>query len=56
MTIYRIHVALLDIDPLIWRRIEVSSRTTLREFHRILRIAMGWTGSPLHEFLVGKQR
>ena len=56
MAIYRIHVALLNIDPPIWRRIELSSQTTLRQFHRILQIAMGWTNSHLHEFLVGKQR
>ena len=56
MTIYRVRVSLLDIEPPIWRRIELSSQTTLRQFHRILQIAMGWENSHLHEFLVGLQR
>ncbi len=42
MLIYRVHVAVIDIEPPIWRRIELSSRTTLKQFHRILQIAMGW--------------
>ena len=54
MAIYRIHVSLLDIDPPIWRRIELSSRTALRQFHRVLQIVMGWENYHLHEFLVGK--
>jgi hypothetical protein len=56
VAIYRIHIALLDTKPPVWRRVELSSRTTLRQFHRILQIAMGWSNSHLHEFLVGKQR
>ena len=56
MDIYRVHVSLREIEPAIWRRIELSSQTTLRQFHRILQIAMGWTNSHLHEFLVGRQR
>ena len=30
MIIHRIHVSLLDIRPLIWRRVELSSQTTLK--------------------------
>jgi hypothetical protein len=53
MIIYRIHISLLDIRPLIWRRVELSSQTTLKQFHRILQIVMGWENYHLHEFLVG---
>jgi hypothetical protein len=56
MVIYRIHVSLLDIKPLIWRRVELSSHTTLKQFHRILQIVMGWGNCHLHEFLVGTKR
>ena len=56
MTIYRIHVSLLDIKPLIWRRVELSGQTTLKQFHRILQIVMGWENYHLHEFLVGTKR
>ena len=56
VAIDRIHVSLLDIEPPIWRCIELSSQTTLRQFHRILQIAMGWENYHMHEFLVSKQR
>ena len=56
MIIYRIHVSLLDIKPVIWRRVELSSQTTLKQFHRILQIAMGWENYHLHEFRVGTKR
>jgi hypothetical protein len=39
MDIYRVHVSLRRIDPSIWRRIELSSQTTLKQLHRILQIA-----------------
>ena len=45
----RVHVSLREIDPPIWRLLELSSRTTLKQFHRILQIAMGWEDSHLHE-------
>jgi hypothetical protein len=53
---YRIHVSLLDINPLIWRRVELSSQTTLKQLHRILRIMMGGENYPLYGFLVGTMR
>jgi hypothetical protein len=52
MDIYRVHVSLREIQPLIWRRIELASRTTLKQFHRILQIAMGWEDYHLHEYIV----
>jgi hypothetical protein len=56
MVIFRVHVSLMDIAPPIWRRIELSSQTTLKQFHRIVQIAMGWSNSHLHEFIVGGRR
>lgn len=56
MQIYRLHVSLQDIKPMIWRRIEVSSETTLKQFHRILQIAMGWENCHLHEYIVDGRR
>jgi hypothetical protein len=54
--VYRVHVSLQEISPPIWRVLELSSRTTLKQFHRILQIAMGWEDSHLHEFIVNGQR
>jgi hypothetical protein len=56
MTIYRLYVFLLEIAPPIWRRIELSSDSSLTELHRILQVAMGWEDYHLHEFEVGGQR
>jgi hypothetical protein len=56
MTIYRLHVSLREIEPAIWRRIELSSQTTLKQFHRILQIAMGWENYHLHEYIVDGRR
>jgi hypothetical protein len=56
MAIYCSHVELLDTKPPIWRCVELSSQTTLRQLHRIIQIAMGWENCHLHKFLVGKQR
>jgi len=56
MTIFRVHVLLKEIDPPIWRRIELSSQTTLKQFHRILQIAIGWENSHLHEFTIDGRR
>jgi hypothetical protein len=55
MDIYRVHVSLREIGPAIWRRIELSSQTTLKQLHRILQIAMGWEDSHLHEYIVNGQ-
>jgi hypothetical protein len=47
---------MVETVPPIWRRIELSSQTTLKQFHRILQIALGWSNSRLHEFVVDGQR
>jgi len=56
MDLYRVHVSLREIEPAIWRRIELSSQTTLKQFHRILQIAMGWENYHLHEHIVDGRR
>lgn len=50
--IYQLNVALEDIRPLIWRRIQVRSDMTLPRLHRTLQIVMGWEDSHLHEFRI----
>jgi hypothetical protein len=51
--LYQLKVTLRDIDPPIWRRIQVWEDTTLAQLHRILQIAVGWENYHLHEFLIG---
>lgn len=47
--IIQLKARLLGISPMIWRRVQVPTSTTLRELHGILQVAMGWEG--VHLFL-----
>ncbi|ENN86835.1 plasmid pRiA4b ORF-3 family protein [Rhizobium freirei PRF 81] len=37
---------------MVWRRVQVPSTMTLREFHGVLQVAMGWAGIHLYQFIV----
>jgi hypothetical protein len=51
--IYQLKVTLRYSKPPIWRRILERGDTTLARLHDILQVAMGWTDSHLHQFVVG---
>jgi hypothetical protein len=51
--LYQIKVTLLESEPPIWRRLRVPGEMTLKQLHRVLQIAMGWTDSHLHTFTAG---
>ena len=53
--IYQIKVSLRGSKPPIWRRLMVPADLTLGDLHAILQVAMGWTDSHLHQFLVGSE-
>jgi hypothetical protein len=53
--VYQIKVSIKGASPPIWRRLEVSDQTTLAKLHKILQVAMGWTDSHLHQFIIGKK-
>lgn len=55
-SIYQIKITLNGIRPAIWRRLLMPSTMTLGELHDVLQIAMGWTDSHLHQFVVGNER
>jgi Plasmid pRiA4b ORF-3-like protein len=48
--IYQLEVTLTGVKPQVWRRLLVQSTLSLKKFHQILQIALGWTDSHLHEF------
>lgn len=54
--VYQLKITLRDIRPPVWRRVLVSSETTLEQLHWMIQVAMGWTNSHLHQFHAGKQR
>ena len=49
-------VTLDEIEPPIWRRLEVPASVTLARLHDLLQAAVGWTNSHLHVFAIGDQR
>jgi len=53
LVVYQIKVTLKGSKPPIWRRIQVTSATTLAQLHHILQRVMGWEGSHLYQFAVG---
>lgn len=55
-SIYQLKISLEGIVPQIWRRVLVPSDLPLSKLHIVIQVAMGWTNSHLHEFLVGRKR
>jgi len=53
--IYQIRIALQEIQPLIWRRIQIWEDVTLAQLHTILQIVMDWEDYHLHEFTIGRR-
>ncbi len=50
--VYQLMIELDEIQPLIWRRIQVPAEISLFELHFVLQLAMGWTNSHLHEYII----
>lgn len=53
--VYQLKVSLRDIDPTIWRRIQVWEDTKLSRLHRILQLLFNWEDYHLHDFLVARR-
>ena len=54
--IYQLKVVLLDVSPMIWRRLLVCGDNTITDLHYILQISLGWSDDHLHRFRIhGKQ-
>lgn len=55
-TIHTIKVTLADIQPEIWRRLQVPSATTLTVLHQIIQDAFGWENYHMWEFTAAKSK
>lgn len=53
--VYQIKITLQDSKPPIWRRLLVIESVSLYKLHQIIQVAMGWTDSHLHQFIVGEE-
>ncbi|TDD06572.1 plasmid pRiA4b ORF-3 family protein [Nonomuraea diastatica] len=49
-TVHQLKVALRDVQPPVWRRIQVPSAARLWDLHNVIQIAMGWQNFHLHMF------
>ncbi len=54
-TVYRLKITLDNIDPSIWRRVQVED-CTLADLHVVIQICMGWYNSHLHMFAIGGEQ
>jgi Plasmid pRiA4b ORF-3-like protein len=54
--ILQFRVSLDDIEPRIWRRIQMPESFTLKQLHRVIQIVMGWQDGHLHEFSLSDKR
>ena len=48
---FQIRVALMDSEPLIWRRVQLSGETTLEELHHVIQVVMDWENYHMHRFV-----
>jgi hypothetical protein len=53
--VYQLKVTLRDIEPPIWRRLQVLATIKLPQLHRILQLSFGWEDYHLHEFVAGRR-
>lgn len=54
-TVYRLHVWIRQISPMIWRRLLVRSDSTIADLHYALQIAFGWNDAHLNLFHIHGQ-
>ena len=53
-TVHQLKITLNGIRPPVWRRVLISSSSTLADLHRLVQDSMGWWNYHLHEFRVGR--
>src|SRR5664279_5527120 len=51
-SVYQLRVVVRGVSPLIWRRLLIPADTTIADLHAVLQVAIGWTGTHLHRFVV----
>ena len=54
--IYQLKITLKNIEPAIWRRIQVRGNITLFRLHEYIQVFMGWENYHMHEFRINGER
>lgn len=52
----QLKLTLADIRPPIWRRVFVSNKLTLQQFHQVIQAIAGWRDEHEHEFVIADER
>jgi hypothetical protein len=50
--IFQVKIAILDIEPAIWRRVLLPADTTLYDLHDVMQAVFGWWDYHLHQYHV----
>ena len=50
--VYQLKIALRGVRPPVWRRVLVTSETSLTDMHGIIQAVMGWAGYHMHQFII----
>jgi len=50
--VFQLRISLEGVRPVVWRRVLVTSDTSLEKLHRVIQAAMGWEDFHLHYFCV----
>jgi hypothetical protein len=50
--VYQLRLVLTGISPMIWRRLLVSSETTIAELHEYIQMCLDWDNEHLHYFRI----
>jgi hypothetical protein len=53
--IFQLRVSLRDIEPPIWRCVQVPEDTKLPRLHRILQLLFRWEDYHIHDFAAGRR-
>ena len=56
ISIYQLKIVLHEIEPPIWRILQIKGNASLGKLHDYLQAAMGWKDCHLHEFRIGDKR
>jgi len=52
MVVYRFHIALRDVSPKIWRRVELTAGNSVADLQRAIQISLGWSDEYQHRFCI----
>jgi hypothetical protein len=47
-SLYQFRLVLAGISPMIWRRLVISSETSIAQLHKYIQTAFDWSGEHLH--------